>query len=297
MLVNLQPVVKSLSVSCDRLVAHCTQHQCQSCEDTYDLYSAHWKEGEGGVEPFDHLRFKILSSCEAQVADVDVVSKSERKLPGVRIMMGVLHTTQRSNKNSTCLPCSSCPHFHIEANVHIVSRGRGVCNTERKVEVFVRRQDTKPGAGGRPTCLDCKPPSLQVATILSAIHENQFSLHIVGAIRDTLEVTSLEGNECTCCFISCDGLHSLYYLYIWKWFWVKQKYDSLSTSTVFDLPGHTNSKFISTEGWARMFSRTEQWLEERKQKRLGSIWLQSGTGWHSGPPRMKKFIITKWSHV
>ena len=79
--------------------------------------------------------------------------------------------------------------------MHIVSRGRGVCNTERKVEVFVRRQDTKPGAGGRPTCLDCKPPSLQVATILSAIHENQFSLHIVGAIRDTLEVTSLEGNE------------------------------------------------------------------------------------------------------
>ena len=79
--------------------------------------------------------------------------------------------------------------------MHIVSRGRGVCNTDRKVEVFVRRQDTKPGAGGRPTCLDCKPPSLQVATILSAIRENQFSLHIVGAIRDTLEVTSLEGNE------------------------------------------------------------------------------------------------------
>ena len=43
-MVNLQPVVKSLSVSCDHLVAHCTQHQCQSCGDTYDLYSAYKRE-------------------------------------------------------------------------------------------------------------------------------------------------------------------------------------------------------------------------------------------------------------
>ena len=116
-MINLQPVVKSLSVSCDHLVAHCTQHQCQSCGDTYGLYSVYWKGGEGGVKPFDHLRFKILSSCEAQVADVDVVSKSERKLPGIRT---IRHQSAQAGDGSAPLsgPIKIQPVCHVVL-VHI----------------------------------------------------------------------------------------------------------------------------------------------------------------------------------